>query len=93
MNSKLVVFFVMLAALPATLFAQGLTGSISGSVTDQSAAAIPGADITLVNVQTSQTRQAKSDGNGDFVFTQILRGTFRLTVSSKGFKNRPNAAA
>ena len=65
---------------------QGLTGTITGSVTDQSGAAIPGADVSLVNVETSQTRQTKTDSSGDFVFTQILPGSFRLGVAAKGFK-------
>lgn len=72
--------------LASTAFSQGLTGSINGNVSDPSGSAIPDADITLSNNATSQTRQAKSDGSGDFVFTQLLPGTFRLVVSAKGFK-------
>lgn len=68
------------------MLAQGLTGQISGTVTDTSGAAVPDADVTLVNVTTSQTRQAKTEPSGDFLFTQLLPGTFRLTVSAKGFK-------
>lgn len=65
---------------------QGLTGSITGSIADQSGAAVPEAEVRLLNVQTNQSRTVKSDGNGDFVFTQILPGTFRLIVTAKGFK-------
>lgn len=65
---------------------QGLTGSISGNISDASGSAVPDAEITLTNVGTSQTRQGKADSSGDFVFTQLLPGTFRLTVSAKGFK-------
>ncbi|NWF83341.1 MAG: TonB-dependent receptor [Bryobacteraceae bacterium] len=83
---RLLTLFILTAALAASISGQGLTGSISGTVTDQSGAAIPGAEITLVNVDTSQTRQTTSSGNGDFVFTQILPGTFRLSVTAKGFK-------
>src|SRR5260370_14080150 len=67
-------------------FGQGLTGSINGTVTDQSGSAIVGAEITLTNVGTSQTRQTTSDTNGDFVFTQLLPGTFRVVVTGEGFK-------
>ncbi|MBI5282894.1 MAG: carboxypeptidase regulatory-like domain-containing protein, partial [Candidatus Solibacter usitatus] len=78
---------MMVAALTAAcVYGQGLTGSITGSITDQSGAAIPGAELTLVNVQTSQTRQARTDSNGDFVFTQLLPGDFKLSVVAKGFK-------
>jgi hypothetical protein len=74
------MFFACLA------FGQGLTGSITGTVTDPTGSAIPDADLMLVNTGTNQTRQAKSGPNGDFVFTQLLPGTFRLTVTGKGFK-------
>ena len=84
---KISLNLILLATLLAGLvYAQGLTGSIAGTVADQSGAAIPGADVTLTNVATNQLRQIKSEPNGDFVFTQILPGTFRLTVSAKGFK-------
>jgi hypothetical protein len=73
-------------ASAALVYGQGLTGTITGSVADQTGAAIPDAEVSLVNVQTSQTRQVKTGGLGDFVFTQILPGTFRLSVSAKGFK-------
>src|SRR5260370_6086147 len=81
------VEMLLIAGVMANLaFGQGLTGSINGTVTDQSGSAIPGAEITLTNVATSQTRETKSDTNGDFVFTQLLPGTFRVVVTGKGFK-------
>lgn len=83
---RLFQLVAILSALATALLGQGLTGSITGTVTDQSGAAIPGADLTLVNVETSQTRQAKTETNGDFVFTQLLPGNFKLTVVAKGFK-------
>ncbi len=68
------------------IFAQGLTGNLSGSVADPSGSAIPGAEITLTNIATNQVRTAQSDTNGDFVFTQLLPSTYKIQVSSKGFK-------
>lgn len=83
---KLTRTIICFCLLAATLAAQGLTGSISGTVTDQSGAAVPDADLKLVNVETSQTRQGRTDANGDFVFTQLLPGNFKLTITAKGFK-------
>lgn len=79
---------LLLTALLAadSLFAQGLTANLSGSVIDPSGSAIPGAEITLTNVAVNQVRTAQSDSNGNFVFTQLLPSTYRLQVSSKGFK-------
>src|SRR5947208_7952058 len=78
---------LLLAALIASAgFGQGLTGSISGTVVDASGSAIPGAEITLINVATTQTRQTVSQSDGAFVFTQLLPGTFRLSVTANGFR-------
>ena len=71
--------------LAQAMFGQGLTGSISGTVTDPTGSAVPGADVLLTNIQTSQTRQVKAQQDGDFVFAQLLPGTFRLQVSASGF--------
>lgn len=68
------------------LSGQGLTGSISGSVADPSGAPIPGAEVVLTNTGTNQARTLQSDPNGDFVFTQLLPSTYRVVVTSKGFK-------
>ncbi|MBI4905546.1 MAG: TonB-dependent receptor [Acidobacteria bacterium] len=83
---RFLITLFAVSALCAPVYGQGLTGSISGSVVDSTGAAIPDAEATLTNVATSQLRQSKTDTSGDFVFTQLLPGTFRLVVSAKGFK-------
>jgi hypothetical protein len=77
---------LLAAGLTGVVFGQGLTGSITGTILDPSGSAVPGAEVTLVNVATSQTRQTTTQTNGDFVFTQLLPGTFRLTVTAGGFR-------
>jgi hypothetical protein len=72
--------------LPLACYAQGLTGSISGNVSDPSGSSIAGAPVKLTNTLTNQVRQAVTEANGDFVFTQLLPGNFRLEVQAKGFK-------
>ncbi len=75
----------VLATLPS-LYGQGLTGSISGTVADPSGSPIAGAEITLTNAGTGQARNAQSDATGSFVFTQLLPATYNLAVTSRGFK-------
>lgn len=69
------------------MFGQGLTGSISGNVADQSGAPVPGAEVILTNVATNQGRTVQSEGNGDFLFTQLLPSTYKVAVTAKGFKH------
>jgi hypothetical protein len=61
--------------LCARASAQGLTGQISGSVTDSSGGSIANATVQVTNAQTSQSRSAMSDSDGRFVFAELLPGT------------------
>lgn len=86
------IYYVMLAcALHAgmanlPLFAQGLTGQISGTVQDQTGSAVVGATVSLTNVNTAQSREGSTDQTGAYVFTQLLPGPYSLTVTSAGFR-------
>ena len=80
------LFAVLLVCWSTTAFGQGLTGQLSGSITDPSGSAIPNATVQIANSATKQTRSTKPDQQGRFVFTELLPGTFVLTVDAPGFK-------
>ncbi len=75
-----------LFAVSATLVAQTFTGNITGMVTDPSNAAVPQAGITLTNTSTGETRSAKAETGGRFIFSQLLPSVYSLKVSHPGFK-------
>lgn len=68
------------------MWGQGLTGQISGTVADPSGTMIAGAQVTLVNTNNAQKREANSDNVGAYVFTQLLPGNYTLSVTQSGFK-------
>jgi hypothetical protein len=68
------------------LHGQGLTGQISGSVVDASDSLLPGATVAVRNVGTQALREITTDSSGSFVLTDLLAGTYELTVSLSGFK-------
>lgn len=76
---------------PAALFSQGLTGQITGTVADPSGAPLAGAEVTLTNAATSQSRKVETSQAGSYVFTQLLPGTYTIEVSAKGFKKAQQA--
>ena len=76
----------MLLAIPLGLHAQQYSGSISGTVTDSSGAAIPGASITLINTGTSEKTTQNSGGQGEFTFAQLPIGTYEVHVTQGNFK-------
>src|SRR5882724_5227904 len=77
---------LILLLCAASVSAQRTTGDISGDVTDASGAAIPNVVVTAVNSAIGLTRTATSSSSGAYTLTELPIGTYKLTVSSQGFK-------
>ena len=83
---RLLAVVAVLCATARVVDAQGLTGQIGGTVTDTAKGVLPGATVTIKNEATSTTVTAVTDSNGDFLITNVIAGTYSLTVSLAGFK-------
>src|SRR5688572_15019393 len=70
----------------ASLRGQTITGSISGTVSDQSSSPVQGATVTLNHPATGSQRETQTDGRSDFVFSGLAPGEYSLTVRQRGFK-------
>ena len=77
---------VMVVGLAATAGAQD-TGTVSGTVVDAQAAAIPGATVTLTDEKTGTARSIVSDGRGEFTFRSVLPGTYTVKAELTGFRS------
>ena len=73
-------------AAPAA--AQSVTGSIQGTVVDQSGAVLPGVTVTLTNTATGTTRTAVSDTTGTFRAELLPVGAVDLSADLPGFTGR-----
>jgi carboxypeptidase family protein len=62
------------------------TGSIAGSIKDQTGALVSGARLTLTNISTNARIGAISDSNGSFQFLQLAPAVYTLQVEAGGFK-------
>jgi len=80
-----VLAFFLSATLPA--LSQSTYGSISGTVTDSSGAAVTGATVTLTNLSTSEKRTQVSGDDGHFTFVNLFQGQYRVDVEKEGFKH------
>ncbi|MBL0160105.1 MAG: TonB-dependent receptor [Bryobacterales bacterium] len=69
-----------------SLWGQGLTGRITGTVVDSSGASIVKAEIQLTNGATGQVRTGQTNDDGYFQFGELLPAEYRLAVNAKGFK-------
>ncbi len=72
--------------------AQVTGATLSGTVTDASGAAIPGAQVSVRNAATGVTRDFTTDSAGFYTAPNITAGTYEVRVSAKGFSTavQPN---
>src|SRR4029077_493050 len=59
----------------------------NGQVTDPSGAAVPNADVKVVNSQTNLELATKTNGAGYFNISNLNAGTYRLDIAATGFKS------
>jgi hypothetical protein len=78
---------MLLALLMSTVaFGQQGRGTILGTVTDQSGAVVPGAQVVIANVNTNLNFNAVSNAEGAFSVNALIVGTYNVTVTKEGFK-------
>src|SRR5437870_5054982 len=71
----------------SALQAQGITGSISGTVLDSTGAAVPNAKLTITNTERNEVvRTVTTDSSGNYSAPQIPVGLYSITVEVAGFK-------
>lgn len=88
---KVGLIFLALAVVflsrPDAAWSQNVYGTIAGTVTDSSGAAISDAKVTLTNLETGVARDIQTDGSGTYTLVNISPGRYRLVGEKPGFKN------
>jgi Carboxypeptidase regulatory-like domain/TonB-dependent Receptor Plug Domain/TonB dependent receptor len=80
-----VAFFALTMSVLA--HAQSTTGSIYGTVTDSTGAALPSAQVAVKNVQTGQTQTRSADGSGSYTFPTLVPGDYTVSAQVQGFQS------
>lgn len=78
------ILWMMLAAAPG--WAQTFRGTIQGTVTDSSGAALVGATVTIHNVDTGIDRITQTNTGGSYLVPELQIGTYTVAVSMNGFQ-------
>jgi hypothetical protein len=78
--------FGLLCAATVPMFAQSYYGALRGTVMDQNGGALAGAKVTLVNEGTNTQRATLTEAGGDFVFSEVVPGTYSVVTEAPGFK-------
>jgi hypothetical protein len=83
----LTFFSVGLTAMPALGQGMGNSGTLIGTVTDPSGAAIPGAAVEIQNKVTGFDKTAMTDDMGTFKFLNVPLNNYHTVVKAAGFQN------
>ena len=64
---------------PAAATAQAVKGSLVGNVSDSSGLVLPGVSVTITEVNTNISYTAATNESGNYVFSNLKDGTYRVT--------------
>jgi hypothetical protein len=78
------IFFVTAAA--AAVGAQETRGTISGTVVDDQGTNVPGATVTVLNLDTNVSNLLTTNSSGYYEASRLLPGNYRVTAELQGFK-------
>ena len=84
-HSIFVGILLLIVAMAAPAAAQLTTGTISGTVIDQTKASLPGAEVTITNVDTGLVRTVFANENGRFEAPNLPIGNYEISAALSGF--------
>ena len=85
-DSPLASFVLLTFAAGQLLFGQA-TGSISGTITDTTGSAVPGAKVTVTAPATGLTRSTTTNEAGEYIVPLLGVATYNVKVEQQGFQN------
>src|SRR5687767_14746749 len=82
---KLIVGLAMCASFAAPAWAQFETASVLGTVQDPTGAVVPGANVTLLSLDTGIATTKVSDDKGGYEFASVRIGNYKVSAELSGF--------
>lgn len=80
------LFALVCICTPSALGQAANSGTVSGTVTDQSGAAVVEAVVRLVDTATNTERTAITNETGRYIFASVVPGLYNVTISKSGFR-------
>lgn len=85
MRSAMYAVIVLASLMVGPAYAQLPTGTILGVASDNSGSVVPGAAVTVKNLETNQTRTVNTEANGSYRISALPVGTYEARVTHQGF--------
>ncbi|HWE51749.1 MAG TPA: carboxypeptidase-like regulatory domain-containing protein [Bryobacteraceae bacterium] len=83
---------ILLVATASSLFPQASTGTITGTVKDQTGAVVPGAAVSITNKDTGQARTTTANAAGLYSAPTLPAGNYDVKVEMNGFRTQVGQA-
>jgi hypothetical protein len=77
--------FMLVAAFQSSVYAQGGTATLSGTVTDPNDAVVPGVNIAVISITQGFQRFTTSNAEGTFIVPLLPPGTYTIKAEREGF--------
>src|SRR5437867_998833 len=87
-NLRTITLVAVVLRLAMPVLAQTNTGIVSGRVTDPSGAVVPGAQITVTQLETNVDAVSESNSDGLFRVPSLIPGPYKVTIVASGFKKQ-----
>src|SRR6202790_930017 len=84
--STLALCLLAILALGTAAPAQTFRGTILGTVTDSSGASVPGASVTIRNIDTGLVRTVVTSDDGSYTAPELPLGNYTISIEKAGFK-------
>jgi hypothetical protein len=81
-----VLYFFLVSVTVSTAVAQTFRGSIQGTITDSTGAAVAGAHVRVFSPATGLSRTVDANDRGEYVASELPLGTYSVTVEKQGFR-------
>src|SRR5690349_2811739 len=77
---------VFLHSFTTPAFSQAVKGALIGTITDSSGAAVNGVSVTITDTRTNLSFTSKTNEDGNYTFSSIQDGVYRIEATLQGFK-------
>ena len=74
------------ALFPASIAAQQITATVTGTINDPAGAVVPGATVTITSIDTGLVKTATTGDNGNYTVAFLQPGSYNIAVSKTGFE-------
>jgi len=79
-------FALLLTTVSGIMYAQGVTGTIAGTLTDPSGGRLAQATVRVVNELTGEQRSDTTNASGDYIFPNLATGQYSVQAEAAGFR-------